>query len=413
MAKSDRNRTTPKTDYDWKEGGEEWSGPWGTSAAQWYGAIYSRMHGCLPADTILEIAPGFGRWTHYLKDHCQHLYIVDPTAKCIEACRQRFGDDSGLSYHINDGRSLAMIADCSIDFVFSFDSMVHVRRDILEGYLSQLTAKLKPDGLGFIHHSNLGQYAGSAVARAPKPVRKLLTKMKVLDSDKRRAPDMTARIVSLCLRRTRPAVYFSGSRQLARAAIDRLFFIIHQERFEVGWPVAIPAKSKFHARSRTDSTMVGHLSRNDEELTNDDQITPRVIRFVSSAVEYDKFFWHGNFLLCAKLLSRISDHLMDISLKSLEEALSIRRQIAALEQRLSAALLGASPSTRRGKRRMSPQARAKIAAAMRERWAREKGRTGHTSPVKRTGGITPAGRKRLSQLMKARWAARKRSTAKK
>jgi ubiquinone/menaquinone biosynthesis C-methylase UbiE len=194
MAKSDRNRTTPKTDYDWKEGGEEWSGPWGTSAAQWYGAIYSRMHGCLPADTILEIAPGFGRWTHYLKDHCQHLYIVDPTAKCIEACRQRFGDDSGLSYHINDGRSLAMIADCSIDFVFSFDSMVHVRRDILEGYLSQLTAKLKPDGLGFVHHSNLGQYAGSAVARAPKPVRKLLTKMKVLDSDKRRAPDMTAEL---------------------------------------------------------------------------------------------------------------------------------------------------------------------------------------------------------------------------
>jgi len=56
-------------------------------------------------------------------------------------------------------------------------------------------------------------------------------------------------------------------------------------------------------------------------------------------------------------------HLMDISLKSLEEAVSIRRQIAALEQRLSA-VLGPSPSMRRGKRRMSPQARAKIAAAM-------------------------------------------------
>ena len=76
----------------------------------------------------------------------------------------------------------------------------------------------------------------------------------------------------------------------------------------MGSPVAIPAKSKFHARSRTDSTMVGHLSGNDEELTNDDQkITPRVIRFVSSAVEYDKIFWHGNFLLCAELLNRTSD----------------------------------------------------------------------------------------------------------
>jgi hypothetical protein len=54
--------------------------------------------------------------------------------------------------------------------------------------------------------------------------------------------------------------------------------------------------------------MVGHLSGNDEELTNDDQkITPRVIRFVSSAVEYDKIFWHGNVLLCGELLNRISD----------------------------------------------------------------------------------------------------------
>src|SRR4029434_461005 len=102
---------------------------------------------------------------------------------------------------------------------------------------------------------------------------------------------------------------------------------------------------------------------------------------------------------------------MDISLKSLEEALRTRRQIAALEQRLST-VLGASASTRGGKRRMSPQARAKIAAAMRARWARKEGRTRRTSTAKRKGGITAAGRKRLSQLMKARWAARKRSVGK-
>jgi ubiquinone/menaquinone biosynthesis C-methylase UbiE len=194
MARSDRSPTAPKAGYDWKEGGEEWSGAWGTSAAQWYGAIFPRIHGCLPAHTILEIAPGFGRWTHYLREHCEHLHIVDRTAKCIEACRERFAGDPGLSYYINDGRSLAMIPDRSIDFVFSFDSMVHVKRAILEAYISQLASKLKPDGLGFVHHSNLGEYAGSALARTPKPVRKLLTKVKVLDSDKRRSPDMTAEL---------------------------------------------------------------------------------------------------------------------------------------------------------------------------------------------------------------------------
>ena len=116
-------------------------------------------------------------------------------------------------------------------------------------------------------------------------------------------------------------------------------------------------------------------------------------------------------LVAERLPSRYP-HPMDISLKSLQEALGIRHQIAALEQRLST-VLGASASTRGGKRRMSPQARAKIAATMGVRWARKESRTGRTSPAKRKGGITAAGRKRLSQLMKARWAARKRSVGKK
>src|SRR5438552_18269698 len=106
---------------------------------------------------------------------------------------------------------------------------------------------------------------------------------------------------------------------------------------------------------------------------------------------------------------------MDISLESLEEAVSIRRKIETLEKRLDA-ILRASPSsspTRRGKRRMSAQARAKIAAAMRARWAKRKGKAAHVSTAKRKGGLTAAGRRRLSQLMKARWAARKRSAGKK
>jgi cyclopropane fatty-acyl-phospholipid synthase-like methyltransferase len=39
------------------------------------------------------------------------------------------------------------------DFVFSFDSLVHVESDVIENYLTQLAKKLKPNGIGFIHHS--------------------------------------------------------------------------------------------------------------------------------------------------------------------------------------------------------------------------------------------------------------------
>jgi hypothetical protein len=107
---------------------------------------------------------------------------------------------------------------------------------------------------------------------------------------------------------------------------------------------------------------------------------------------------------------------MDTSINSLERALSIRHQIDTLENRL-AALLGRTTSshitTGKGRRRMSPAARAKIAAAARARWAKVKaGQDGAVKPRAKRGGITAAGRRRLSQLMKARWEARRKATAK-
>ena len=186
-------------DYDWKEGGEEWSAPWGGSAPQWFGAIFPRIREYLPAGTILEIAPGFGRWTHYLREHCERLHVVDPDARCIEACRRRFGDDSRLVYHVNDGRGLSMIPDRSIDFVFSFDSLVHVSRETVEAYVRQLRDKLKDDGVGFLHHSNFGEYVSPKAERLPRWARELLIKARVLARDHRRARDMTAELFgSVC-----------------------------------------------------------------------------------------------------------------------------------------------------------------------------------------------------------------------
>ena len=108
---------------------------------------------------------------------------------------------------------------------------------------------------------------------------------------------------------------------------------------------------------------------------------------------------------------------MDTSINALEQALSIRRQIDTLENRLGA-LLGRTTSSHvtigkvRG-RRMSASSRAKIAAAQRARWAKVKaGQDGAVKPRGKKGGITAAGRRRLSQLMKARWEARRKATAK-
>jgi hypothetical protein len=111
---------------------------------------------------------------------------------------------------------------------------------------------------------------------------------------------------------------------------------------------------------------------------------------------------------------------MDLSLKKLEEAVGIRRQIETLEKSLASLLTGsAAPAAHavssKGRRRVSATTRAKLAAAARARWAklRDNGASTANSSKKKKGGLTPSGRKRLSQLMKARWAARRKAASKK
>jgi len=166
MPTLDENLQSWTATWDWSHRGDEWSWWWGDTAALWYGAILPRVHTMLGTGTILEIAPGYGRWTDYLKDSCQTLVLVDLAENCIAHCRKRFASSSNIRYHVNDGRSLAMVEDGTVDFVFSFDSLVHAQPEIIDGYLSQLATKLKPDGIGFIHHSNLGSLKRlSAVSR--------------------------------------------------------------------------------------------------------------------------------------------------------------------------------------------------------------------------------------------------------
>jgi hypothetical protein len=91
-----------------------------------------------------------------------------------------------------------MIPDGAIDFIFSFDSLVHVRRETIEAYLSQFATKLTGDGMAFIHHSNLGQFARSVSRRA----RAVVSRGKVVGADHQRDPEMTANLFrELCEQR--------------------------------------------------------------------------------------------------------------------------------------------------------------------------------------------------------------------
>ena len=202
MGDVDQNSSIWNESWDWSTGGDEWSEWWGGTPALWFGALLPRIHPFIPTGTILEIAPGYGRWTQYLKDACDQLVLVDLAEKCIDSCRRRFAADSHITYHVNDGRSLAMVADGSVDFVFSFDSLVHVEADVLESYLGQLARKLTGDGVGFIHHSNIGHYPTLAAVARRAPARWLKGAIDhglLIDLLAWRAPTMTAeRFAEMC-----------------------------------------------------------------------------------------------------------------------------------------------------------------------------------------------------------------------
>jgi SAM-dependent methyltransferase len=154
------NKRLWESTYDWTGAGDEWSAPWGGTQNLWDHVVYPRVRAYLPAGTVLEIAPGFGRWTEFLKQYCERLVAVDLSSKCVDHCRRRFANSPHVQILQNDGRSFPDAENSSIDFVFSFDSLVHVESDALQFYLQEIARVLKPSGIAFLHHSNMGNYKG-------------------------------------------------------------------------------------------------------------------------------------------------------------------------------------------------------------------------------------------------------------
>lgn len=105
---------------------------------------------------ILEIAPGAGRITAELIRYARSMCLIDLNAEAIEICRDRFKYyPTPIEYIVNDGVSLAG-ADGPFDFVASYDSLVHVRPEIIRGYLDQIVPRLREGGRVWIDHSGKG-----------------------------------------------------------------------------------------------------------------------------------------------------------------------------------------------------------------------------------------------------------------
>lgn len=152
-----------ETDYDWSRNGDEWSdqaqacnipyATWKQSVAENF--IMPNVH---QDSTVVEIAPGHGRWTVYLLAAAPRgrVILVDLNAQCIAHCQHRFSKDKNIDFHTNDGKTLPFISDNSVDFIWSYDSFVHMERDVIGAYFDEFNRILKPGGKAVIHHA--GRY---------------------------------------------------------------------------------------------------------------------------------------------------------------------------------------------------------------------------------------------------------------
>ena len=93
--------------------------------------------------TVLELACGHGRNTAQLAPISGKIIATDINNECIEACKQRFSQAENIEFLVLDGVSLAPIADETISFVYSWDSMVHFEPEVVEQYVAEFARVLK------------------------------------------------------------------------------------------------------------------------------------------------------------------------------------------------------------------------------------------------------------------------------
>jgi len=139
------------------DGGEKW-----TESGEWKNSVIREvLRPRVPEGSdILEIGPGAGRWTETLVEVAGSVVLVDVSSRCIEICRERFGQLDHVAFHVTSGSDLSFIDSEQIDVVWSFDVFVHLAVADIEAYVTEFGRILRPEGKAVIHHAGGGGVQG-------------------------------------------------------------------------------------------------------------------------------------------------------------------------------------------------------------------------------------------------------------
>lgn len=127
---------------------------------QWSGMIWPAIKD-FNFENTLDFAAGHGRNSALLARLAKRLYVVDANPEAVRHLEVRFAsqdpNECAIQVIHNNGLDLRAIPSNTITALYSFDSMVHFEKRLIEAYMPEFERVMTRGAYGFIHHSNFGR----------------------------------------------------------------------------------------------------------------------------------------------------------------------------------------------------------------------------------------------------------------
>ncbi|MEX2032757.1 MAG: class I SAM-dependent methyltransferase, partial [Dehalococcoidia bacterium] len=117
--------------------------------------ILERVESPAPDWSVLDIGCGVGRMLRPMSEQFEKVIGIDISPAMINFAREELADRPNVELHVGNGQDLSVIADNSIDLVYSVYAFQHFpRRSIVDNYLKETRRVLKPGGIAVIQTWN-------------------------------------------------------------------------------------------------------------------------------------------------------------------------------------------------------------------------------------------------------------------
>jgi 2-polyprenyl-3-methyl-5-hydroxy-6-metoxy-1,4-benzoquinol methylase len=138
--------------------GEEWGGP------EFADHVVESMAGHLGPDVdVLELGCGGGKFSQRLAPRCRSLLCTDISAAMIDHARATItarGVARNVDYRVLNGVDFDGVASESVDFIFSYDVLLHVQPQNVFSYMIDAGRILRSHGAMMLHQINLASDGG-------------------------------------------------------------------------------------------------------------------------------------------------------------------------------------------------------------------------------------------------------------